>query len=179
MATWPTVISLPLPVSSGTWAIWDGVWIGWMLATSSRCSGVSVKPSAPTAEPVVKPSSPASTELAAVAISSSSVIPCVRIRAGSPSTMICRGLTPQIAAFATPGTPISLGRIVHCATVDSSSGDSVVEVKPICMTRLVAETIGYICGGSHHVGSVGAVVRSRSWTSCLACSWLVPDRKYR
>ena len=72
-----------------------------------------------------------------------------------------------------------MGLIVHCATVDSSSGDSVAEVKPICMTRLVAETIGYICGGSHQVGRDGAVVRSRSWTSCLACSSLVPDRKYR
>jgi hypothetical protein len=61
-----------------------------------------------------------------VAISSSSVIPCAHIRAGSPWIMICRGLSPQIAAFATPGTPISLGRTVHWAIVDSSSGDSVV-----------------------------------------------------
>ena len=67
----------------------------------------------------------------------------------------------------------------HCAIMDSSSGEIVLEVKPICMTRLVADTIGYICGGSHQVGSVGAVVCSRSWTSCLACSRLVPDRKYR
>ena len=63
--------------------------------------------------------------------------------------------------------------------MDSSSEDIVLEVKPICMTRLVADTIGYICGGSHQVGSVCAVVCSRSWTSCRACSTVVPDRKYR
>ena len=62
-----------------------------------------------------------STASAAVDISSSSVTPCARISAGLPSTMICCGLLPQIAAFATPGTLISLGLIVHCAIVDSSS----------------------------------------------------------
>ena len=65
-----------------------------------------------------------STASAAVDISSSSVTWCARISAGSPSTMICRGVLPQIAAFATPGTLISLGLMVHCAIVDSSSGET-------------------------------------------------------
>ena len=120
-----------------------------------------------------------STASAAVVISWSSVIPCARISAGLPWTMISCGLAPQMAAFATPGTAMILGLMSHCAILDSSSGEIVLEVKPICMTRLVADTIGYICGGSHQVGSVCAVVCSRSWTSCLACSRLVPDRKYR
>ena len=93
--------------------------------------------------------------------------------------MISCGLAPQMAAFATPGTAISLGLMSHCAIVDSSREEIVLEVKPICMTRLVADTIGYICGGSHQVGSVCAVVCSFSSTSCLACNRLVPDRKYK
>ena len=87
--------------------------------------------------------------------------------------------TPQIAALATPGTCISAGRMVHCASVVRSRGDIDVEVSPICITRLVADTIGYICGGSHQVGNVGEVVCSRSCTSWRACSTSVPDRKYR
>ena len=93
--------------------------------------------------------------------------------------MICFGLAPQIATLATPGTSISRGLMCHCAIIDRSIGETVLEVRPICMTRLVADTIGYICGGSHQVGSVCAVVCRRSWTSCLACSRFVPERKYR
>jgi hypothetical protein len=71
------------------------------------------------------------------------------------------------------------GRMFHCASVVRSSLDMVFEVSPICITLLVAETIGYICGGSHQVGSDGAVVCSRSCTSWRACSTAVPGRKYR
>ena len=48
---------------------------------------------------------------------------------------------------------------------------------PICRTRPVAETGGSITGGLAHFGSVGRTVASRSWTSCRACSRLVPGLK--
>src|SRR6516164_1896859 len=73
---------------------------------------------------------------------------------------------------------ISLGRIVYCAIIDRSISDSELDVTPICITRLVADTIGYICGGSHQLGRLCAVACRRSWTSCRACRTLVPRRKY-
>ncbi len=100
------------------------------------------------------------------------------IFAGSASTMICRLRKPQIATLATPGTAISLGRMVYCAIIDKSITETDLEVIPTCITRLVADTIGYICGGSPQVGRVWAVACSRSWTNWRACSSSVPERKY-
>jgi hypothetical protein len=37
---------------------------------------------------------------------------------------------------------MSFGLMVHCVIIDKSSGDTLFEVSPICMTRLVADTIG-------------------------------------
>jgi hypothetical protein len=109
--------------------------------------------------------SAASTAFAAVVIRSSIATPAAAIFDGSASTMICLGFSPQIATLATPGTSISRGRSVHCAIMDRSVSDTVEDVSPICITRLVAETIGYICGTSHHDGRVRAVCWIRSWTS--------------
>ncbi len=98
--------------------------------------------------------------------------------AGSASTMSCLGFSPQIATLATPGTSISRGRSCHCAIIDMSISETVFDDSPICITRLVADTIGYICGTSHQEGSVCAVAWMRSWVSCLACITFVP-LKYR
>ena len=82
---------LAVTVSSGTPASWAGVWIRG--CSSSRCAGVSVKPSAPTADPVVKPSSPASTgQRPAISSSSDPAGPHPRQVA---LDMICRGVTPR------------------------------------------------------------------------------------
>src|SRR6185437_10106303 len=137
-----------------------------------------IVPSDPTAPALVNFSSPLSMASADADMSVSSETSLAAIFAGSASTMICLLRKPQVATLATPGTAISLGRMVYCAIIDRSIGDSELDVSPICTTRLVADTIGYICGKSHHDGSVCATACSRSWTSWRACRLSVPDRKY-
>src|SRR5882724_521615 len=111
-------------------------------------------PSDPTAPPLVNFSSPLSTASAAADISVSSETSLAAIFDGSAWTMICLLRKPQVATLATPGTAISLGRMVYCAIIDRSIGETAVDVSPICTTRLVADTMGYICGKSHQLGSV-------------------------
>ncbi len=98
---------------------------------------------------------------------------------GSAWTSISLRFSPQIATLATPGTCSRRWRIVYWATVERSSGESVFDVSPICITRLVAETIGYSAGGDAHDGRVDDAAASRSWTSCRAWSTSVPFLKYR
>src|SRR5215469_10224774 len=164
-------------MTSGTPAIWDEVWMGWMLYTDIAWFGLCSEPSDPTAAPLVYFSSPLSMASAAADSSVSSDMPLAAISGGLASTMICLLRNPQIATLATPGTAISLGRMVYSAIIDRSVSLIVLDVMPTCMTRLVAETIGYICGGSHHVGRVREVACSRSWTSCRACNSSVPEWK--
>src|ERR1051326_4841293 len=108
----------------------------------------------PTAPAPVNFSSPLSIASAPADISVSSDTSLAAIFAGLASIMICLLRKPQVATLATPGTAISLGRMVYCAIIDRSIGDRLLDVSPICTTRLVADTIGYICGKSHHDGSV-------------------------
>jgi hypothetical protein len=69
--------------------------------------------------------------------------------------------------FATPGTPISLGRIFHRARTDISTGETVLDDSPIMATRL-AEASGWIMiGGLPTFGRAWACV-IRSWTICRA-----------
>ena len=67
--------------------------------------------------------------------------------AGSTITCNCSSRCPQMATFATPGTPISLGTIVHLASTDMFMSDIVFEDRPIIMTRPEEDVGCSICGG--------------------------------
>ena len=153
--------------------------ITWTLRIPRRWFGVSIQPPVPIALPLVNDSSPASTAVDVASISWVIGILFATICAGSAWTWISLRFSPQIATLATPGTCSSRCLIVYCATVERSSGERVFDVSPICITRLVAETIGYSAGGDDHDGSVGAAAVSRSWTSCRAWRTSVPFLKYR
>lgn len=124
-----------------------------------------MNPPLPIVEPEVNESSPLSTALDAASISESSGILLEIRRPGSASTWISFFVSPHMATLATPGTAKSRGRMLNRAILERSSGSTVLEVIPTCITRLVADTIGYIAGGAAHEGSVGAAAASRSWTS--------------
>ena len=69
--------------------------------------------------------------------------------------------------LATPGTPISRGRIFQRARTDMSTADTLRDDNPIMATRL-AEASGWIMiGGLPTLGSACAWV-IRSWTICRA-----------
>ena len=140
--------------------------IGDRWRTASRWFGVSTKP-------------PASTTAASPAarMTASSVTPWARSRSGSTSTWNCWSRWPQMATFATPGTDISLGRIVHSASSVRSICESVFDQTPIFSTRLVDESGGRMTGGRATAGSRGASAASRSCTSCRARSRSVPRSK--
>ena len=142
-----------------------------------RWFGDSMNPPVPIALPVVKVRRPASTALLAAFISWFSGTFSEASRDGSACTSISLRFSPQIATFATPGTCSSRALIVYCATVERSSGESVLEEMPTCMTRLVAETIGYSAGGAAQEGRAGAAADSRSWTSWRAWSTSVAPLK--
>ena len=80
--------------------------------------------------------------------------------------------------LATPGTPISRGRIFHRASTDISTAEAVRKDSPIIATRL-AEASGWIMiGGLPTLGSAWAWV-IRSWTICRAAYRLVPGWNVR
>ena len=80
--------------------------------------------------------------------------------------------------FATPGTPISRGRIFQRASTDISTPETVREDSPIMATRL-AEASGWIMiGGLPTLGSACAWV-IRSWTICRAAYRFVPGWNVR
>ena len=82
-----------------------------------------------------------------------------------------------MATFATPGTLSSRGRIVQYEIIDMSIWSTVSEVRPIFITRLVADSGWSITGGAAQVGSVGVIWASRSATSWRASSSFVPGLK--
>jgi hypothetical protein len=72
-----------------------------------------------------------------------------------------------MATFATPGTPMSRGRIFQRASTDMFTWDTSCEDSPIMATRL-ADASGWIMiGGLPTFGSAWAWV-IRSWTICRA-----------
>ena len=89
-----------------------------------------------------------------------------RSRSGSTWTWICWSRIPQIATFATPGTPIRRGLTVQRAITDCSIPESSSEESPIINTRLDDERGWSIVGGFDTFGKAAAPtwVR-RSWTS--------------
>ena len=104
----------------------------------------------------------------------SKVTPCCSMSRGRAWTWSCLRRWPQIDTFATPGTRSRRDFTVVEAIIDRSSREIVFDESPMCITRLVADLRGSICGGEAQVGSVGVTVCRRSCTSCLACSSSVP-----
>ena len=104
------------------------------------------------------------------------VTPLAASRSGSIWTCSCRSRSPQTATLATPGTPSSLGLMVHRERTDISIRDSFSEDTPIIATRLVADSGWIMTGGFDALGSAYAPV-SRSWTICRARIRSVPGRK--
>ena len=137
---------------------WDGM----------RWLGVSTKPPVPMTAPSVYCRIPASTAWPVASITWSRETCSARRRLGFTSTCICFRRSPQIATFATPGTPSSRARIFQYVVIDRSMSDMSFDDRPIFMIRLVAETGGIITGGAAQVGSVGATVLRCSWTSWRA-----------
>ena len=69
--------------------------------------------------------------------------------------------------FATPGMPISRGRIFQRASTDRSTRETDGEDSPIIATRPVDASGSSMTGGLPTLGSAWAWV-SRSWTICRA-----------
>src|SRR6476469_7261533 len=97
---------------------------------------------------------------------------------GFTRTCNSRSRKPQIETLATPGTPISLGPIVHRAKTESCTVDSLSDMSPMAMTLLVDESVGNMTGGSETFGRAFAWV-SRSCTICRAAIRSVPGSKFR
>ena len=80
---------------------------------------------------------------------------------------------PQIDTLATPGTPVSRGTMVHCASTDISISETDLELSPMFMMRLAVATV---CS---NVGAVDTFGRARAWvirslTICRARMRSVP-----
>ncbi len=84
-----------------------------------------------------------------------------------------------MATLATPGTAISLGRMVHLASSERSICVSVFDVTPIFITRLRLDSGERITGGLTTAGSREAAIDSRSATSWRATIRSVPSLKIR
>ena len=97
--------------------------------------------------------------LPVVSITWMKVTPFCCSRAGSTWTCNWRSRCPQIATFATPGTPVSRGLIVHRARTDSSINESSSDERPIIITRLVEDNGCSISGGCDTFGRACAWVR--------------------
>jgi hypothetical protein len=86
---------------------------------------------------------------------------------GSTCTWSCWSRMPQIATFATPGTPIRRGRIVQRASTDLSIAETSSEERPIISTRLDDDSGWSTVGGSEMFGHAAApICVRRSCTSC-------------
>ena len=80
-----------------------------------------------------------------------------------------------MATFATPGTDISFGRIVHRASTVMSCWDMVLDDMPIFITRLSDESGWRMTGGRATTGNRTASAATRSWTYCRALWMSVPS----
>ena len=115
-------------------------------------------------EPVEKRRRPASSASAVAPIAWSRDTWLAAIRFGSTCTWSCFGCSPQMATLATPGTRRSRALIFQYVVIERSSGDIVLDVRPMAMIRLVAETGGFMPGVAAQLGSVVCAVWRRSWT---------------
>ena len=105
----------------------------------------------------------------------SSVTPAARSRSGSTSTWNCLSRWPQMATFATPGTLISFGRIVHRASTVISRWSRAADEMPIFITRLSDDSGCRMTGGRATAGSRPASAATRSCTYWRALWMSVPS----
>ena len=111
--------------------------------TASRWFGVSTNPPAPaTVASLRGPHHRVERDAARPAAGRDRPAPGTACRAG-----------PRSATFATPGTDISFGRIVHSARTVRSSCESVFDETPIFITRLVDDSGCRMTGGRATAGS--------------------------
>ncbi len=110
-------------------------------------------------------------------MTSSSVTPLARSRTGSTWTWSIWSRSPQMGTFATPGTRNNLARIFQYEIIERSMVDSVSEVSPIFIVRLVADSGWIMKGGLAQLGRVGTTVAIRSATSWRAVKRSVPCSK--
>ena len=120
----------------------SGDWIGRMCWMPRRWFGVSMNPPVPGVDASRNVSGETHRALPAVSMTCSSLTRCWRSRRGSTSTWSWRSRWPQIATLATPGTPISRGRIVQRASTDMSISDLVGRANPTIMKRLATTAAG-------------------------------------
>jgi hypothetical protein len=162
--------------ATATLARSPGVTMGRTWRMPRRWLGVSTNPPVPGVEASRKVRGDTARALPAVSTTWLRVMPCSRSRSGSAWTWSWRSRWPQMATFATPGTPIRWGRMVQRASTDSSIGVSFSDDSPIIMTRLVDDSGWSICGGLDTWGRAWAWM-SRSWTTWRALSGSVPGSK--
>ncbi len=144
----------------------------------SRWFGPSMNPPVPGVEALRKVSGETSCALPVVATTCDRLAWCDRSRRGSTRTWSWRSRSPQIATLATPGSPISRGRIVHRARTESWIGVRRRERRPIIIARAVDDTGWSIWGGCATFGRT-PVCASRSCTSWRSSRMLVPGAKTR
>ena len=135
--------------------------------TCRRCCGVSMKPPVPGVDASRKVSGETTWALPAVSTTWLRVTPCRRSRSGSTCTCSCWSRMPQIETLATPGTPISRGRITHRAMTDCSIGGQLGREGRSSAPGSTTTAAAAASGGFDTCGSACAWV-SRSSTSCRA-----------
>ncbi len=136
-----------------------------------------MKPPVPGVEASVKLSGDTHSAFAVLWITWSREMPCPRSFCGSTCTCSCRSRWPQIATFATPGTPIRRGLIFQRASTDMSIRDTSLEDSPIIMTRPVDDSGCSMLGALDTFGMPPGAWTRRSCTSCRAFSTSVPGWK--
>ena len=156
----------------------SGETMGWWCWIASRWLGVSIHPPVPRVDASRKLSGDTHSAPPAVSMTWSRVTPTACRCFGSTCTCSCRERWPQIATFATPGTPSSFGAIVQRANTDMSISDTSFDDSPTTIDRLAVDSGCSMTGGLETLGRAYAMVR-RSCTSCRASIRSVPGSKTR
>ncbi len=142
-----------------------------------RWLGVSIKPPVPGTDASTKLKGDDQSALAVVSMTliRGTFFSC--IRSGSARTWSCCSRWPQIATLATPGMPMSRGRMFQRARTDMSIKERSFEERPIIMARVMDERGCIIWGGFEAPGSATMASARRSWTTWRALSSSVPGSK--
>ncbi len=144
----------------------------------SRWFGVSIQPPVPGVDASTNERGDTQRALPDVLITSSRVTSWARSRAGSTCTCSWRSCWPQTATFETPWTPTRRGAIVHFASTDMSSAETLSEETEIIINLLADASGCSIWGGFDTCGRACACV-SRSATTWRARKRSVPGSKMR
>jgi hypothetical protein len=92
-------------------------------------------------------------------------MPLAAINSGTTCTTCMSMRSPQMTAFATPGTRRRRARIFQYAVIDWSMTETSSDEMPIFITLLVDDSGCSITGGAAQVGRFGATSCNRSWMS--------------